>query len=75
MSLSTELRVMLSRLDELARSHCGMPVDVPRLLSNAAYRETVFRVVETARHGELKGVAVAVREALAQPHRPKVFGQ
>ncbi|MCB1926481.1 MAG: hypothetical protein KDH17_00450 [Rhodocyclaceae bacterium] len=71
MSLTTELRVMLSRLDELARAHCGMPVDVPRLLSNAAYRENVFRVVETARHGELKGIAVAVREALARPRGPQ----
>ena len=64
MSLSTDLLALLSRLDELARTHCGMPVDVPRLLPNAACRENVFRVVETARHGELNGTVAAVRDAL-----------
>jgi len=65
MLVSAELNRMLVRFDDLAREHCGMPIDVPRLTSNKAYREAVFRALERSPSGELRHAVATLRNQLA----------
>ncbi|MCB1957057.1 MAG: hypothetical protein KDG55_15350 [Rhodocyclaceae bacterium] len=57
---------LLERCDSLAREHCGMPIDLMRLVSNTAYRESVFSVLERSRHHDLRATVAGLRAGLAR---------
>ena len=60
--MGDDLRKLLARCDELAREHCGMPIDVERMAGNAAYRENVFHVLARSSSADLAAVLARVRE-------------
>ncbi len=42
-----------------------MPIDVPRLISNKAYREAAFRALERSPSGELRHAIATLRDRLS----------
>lgn len=62
MLATTDLERLLTRIDDLSREHCGMPIDPARLASDTAYREAVFRVLERAAHGDVRRLVESLRQ-------------
>ncbi|MCB1888295.1 MAG: hypothetical protein KDH20_11870 [Rhodocyclaceae bacterium] len=63
--MTPDIKTLLAHCDALARKHCGMPIDETRLLTNVAYRENVFTVLERSRHHDLLAAVAGLRRRLA----------
>ncbi len=66
--MTPDMKDLLERFDVLAREHCGMPIDVTRLVANVAYRESVFSVLERSDHRDLRAAVAGLRNRLPASH-------